>query len=188
MEEPTDKHAMAVWQEPTAKQFELIGRLTIQFNNFEDSLDSFVPMLLGLHELSLGTSILGSLGTFSAKAEFFSRALAQIELEYPDLKHLVTALSVILGKAKGLSKDRNKFVHSTVRPVLINETPPVFTHKKGFEQGDESTLAGLLSEISETHSQFAWALVSLLMEISIARETRRSESLIAFKQSPPSVF
>ena len=97
----------------TPQQYEAIGRLTLAFNGIEYWLESYMPYLVGVPELSVGYLMLEE-GTFGRKADRFRSIIQAMGKDRPVCSNRVQALEKLLAEAKDLAQKRNEYVHALV--------------------------------------------------------------------------
>src|SRR5258708_27509171 len=96
----------------TAKQYEVIGRLALAFNEIDEMIDMYLPYILGNPEWSVSLLMSDRSLSFNRKADFFRRVLLAIVEERPILEVQLKAVVDLLDKGKRLAEKRNGYVHS----------------------------------------------------------------------------
>lgn len=157
------------------KQYELIGRITIEFNRFEEVIEDMIPCFLGVHEFSMGGVVVDRLFTFAQRADLFKTILEDISDNYPELDSLVSELIPVIARARVLATRRNELVHSVVRPPSNAESFRLETKNQFRELRDDDLLA-LLKDISNTHLEMMSVSTSLERELVDMRKKTDSET------------
>jgi hypothetical protein len=62
----------------TPKQYQLIGNLTLHFNEIELVIQVYFPYLVGAHEDTIGELIVSNEPSFSSKVELLRKVLKEL--------------------------------------------------------------------------------------------------------------
>jgi len=159
----------------TPQQYELIGRLTIEFNEIDFSLEVYALYLVGAREFAMAERLSTRQEYFTQKAQFLSDVLAAILQEYPDLSDLVDAMKKCVAQAKQVAGERNRVVHG----LLIHDIKRkrVLLRHKGVDyEQDEQRLARLLTRLSQTNESLAESFFPLHEALESKRNTAIASS------------
>jgi hypothetical protein len=155
----------------SARQYELIGRMTLSFNLIERMIEMGLMIIFTMPEGRVATRLACD-GTFNNKANRFLRCLKDIAEEYPAMPPM-KAIEELVHAAKKLAERRNKYVHAR---VVVGDW---VTQEKKLEMReeivavDEKDISDLVSAAEETSFQIAQhGLTFLIYHLNAQRKAR----------------
>jgi hypothetical protein len=98
----------------TSKQYELVGKLAIHFNDLEIALEICVVNLMGAESLTLALRIVRSQRSFDRKRSMLSEILKAMEEESEPIRAAAKRVAIHLQEVKAVAQERNTVVHSHV--------------------------------------------------------------------------
>jgi hypothetical protein len=158
----------------TARQFEMIGRVTIAFNGIEAIIEFYGPMFV-YGTISDGASLaLGAKAKIEEKYNFkwklksLTSILNSLAENHSELSPMIDALLEMLKRAGNLSDERNQIVHGH---VVVDPGSQHFVLKgKGSTiNASEERLESLVAEVSGFVDVFGLACYELYTALSLQR-------------------
>jgi len=144
----------------TSKLYEAVGRLTILFNEIDEILNEYLPLIPQFGRLDLPKG-LGNEPTFNARANTFRRVL-ELASEADAIAAIhVSAILPLLDRSLQLAAKRNEFVHAVAFMDFANNERLLKT-RKGVVPPDEKLLIDLGSEAAFTARKIAVECEELL--------------------------
>jgi hypothetical protein len=138
----------------TVRQFELIGRMTIAFNNLEaiivDYAPTFVlgPISVGRSLATLAKAYLDKQRTFSQKLECLKTILKGLPDDDKEITRHIEVILKSLPRAKHFARRRNEIVHSEIAFDAANHRF-VLQNREGMIESGEKALSMLVDELSD---------------------------------------
>ncbi|HEY1501204.1 MAG TPA: hypothetical protein VGF88_16645 [Acidobacteriaceae bacterium] len=144
----------------TSRQYEAIGRLTILFNEIDEILTVYLPLILQFGKFDPRQG-LGSERTFHARARAMQQVLA-IAAESDQIAAIhVSGILPLLERSLQLSAQRNELVHAVVFMDFARNERLLRT-RRGEAAPDEALILDLGTEAAWTARQLADACEELL--------------------------
>lgn len=95
----------------TSRQFEAIGRLTLAFNEIDETIGVYLPFIVQCPERGVSCLLVKN-ETFSRRVDFFKNVLDEIAAERPIAVPNIVIVRNLLDQAIEISKRRNHFAHA----------------------------------------------------------------------------
>ena len=155
----------------TANHFELIGRITVAFNDAELYLWVFGGGILSPHDQIMGSMLFARENGFEKKRQLFIAVLDQIEKDQPDdpeIHSLILSTKGTLAQIKVFSEKRNQLAHSTIS-YSAEEKRLHLRQPKQLTYLNEDELQSLLDKISQLSKALRLDCGRLLIKIEDLR-------------------
>ena len=136
----------------TPRQYEIIGRVAIGFNEIDFLVGLYLSRFLGTHEIEMGEKISSRANLSGRRRELFLEVLDVVASKYPELESLITPVRISAQRAATLSVKRNEVVHGL---LVFGRNPGEYALRYRdqdlmWDEADLSVLAQQLSLVEES--------------------------------------
>jgi len=158
----------------TTRQFELIGRMTIAYNDLEAIIVNYVPtfvlgpMEIGQSLAELAKTYVGKQHTFAKKSECMKTILKALPDDYEEITPHIKSVLGSLTRAKDFARRRNEIVHGEIDFDEANNQF-VLRNREGRVDSSEETLNQLVNELSQFVDEFRLSCNDLYTVLSEKR-------------------
>ncbi len=129
----------------TSKQYELVGRLTIHFNDLETAIEICVVNLMGAESLTIALRVVQSQRNFDGKLRLLSEILKAMDGESEPTSVAAKGVAQQLVEAKAVADERNKVIHSRVHEE--RRSGETFLRNAGYHIVSDEMLSQLIERI-----------------------------------------